>query len=91
MMSKETLARVREATRKHKMLLIAHANALDMQRIALDAGVDVLAHGLWNWGEYDGQPDLPAPIAEAHAQDPREEHRLPGDAARAARHGGHVP
>jgi len=35
-----------------------------MQRIALDAEVDVLAHGLWNWGEYDGQPDLPAPIAE---------------------------
>ena len=64
MMSKETLARVRAATRKHKMLLIAHANALDMQRIALDAEVDVLAHGLWNWGEYDGQPDLPAPIAE---------------------------
>jgi hypothetical protein len=64
MPSKETLARVRAATRKHKMLLIAHANALDMQRIALDADVDVLAHGLWNWGEYDGQPDLPAPIAE---------------------------
>jgi imidazolonepropionase-like amidohydrolase len=64
MMSKETLARIRAATRQHKLLLIAHANALDMQRIALDAGVDVLAHGLWNWGEYDGQPDLPAPIAE---------------------------
>ena len=64
MLSKETLARVRAATRKHKLLLIAHANALDMQRIALDADVDVLAHGLWNWGEYDGQPDLPAPIAE---------------------------
>src|ERR1043165_7466414 len=64
MMSKDTLARVREETRKHKMLLIAHANALDMQRIALDTDVDVLAHGLWNWGEYDGKPDLPAPIAE---------------------------
>jgi imidazolonepropionase-like amidohydrolase len=64
LMSKETMARIRAATRKHKMVLLAHANALDMQRIALDAGVDVLAHGLWNWGEYDGQPDLPAPIAE---------------------------
>jgi imidazolonepropionase-like amidohydrolase len=64
LMSKETLARVRAATRKHKLLLIAHANALDMQRIALDVGVDVLAHGLWNWGEYDGQQGMPAPIAE---------------------------
>ena len=64
MMSKETLARIRAETRKHKLLLIAHANALDMQRIALDAGVDVLAHGLWNWNEYDGQQGMPAPIAE---------------------------
>jgi imidazolonepropionase-like amidohydrolase len=64
LMSKDTLARIRAATRKHKLVLIAHANALGMQRIALDAGVDVLAHGLWNWDEYDGQPDVPAPIAE---------------------------
>jgi amidohydrolase family protein len=64
LMSKDTLTRIRAATRKHKMVLLAHANALDMQRIALDADVDVLAHGLWNWGEYDGQPDVPAPIAE---------------------------
>jgi imidazolonepropionase-like amidohydrolase len=64
LMSKETLARIRAATRKHKLILIAHANALDMQRIALDTGVDVLAHGLWNWGEFDGQPNMPAPIAE---------------------------
>lgn len=64
LMSKETLVRMRTATRKHKLLLVAHANALDMQRIALDADVDVLVHGLWNWGEYDGQTDIPAPIAE---------------------------
>jgi imidazolonepropionase-like amidohydrolase len=72
MMSKETLARIRTETRKRGMLLVAHANALDMQQIALDVGVDVLAHGLWNWGESDGQPDMPAPIAEhlrkLHAQ-----------------------
>jgi imidazolonepropionase-like amidohydrolase len=63
-MSKETLARVRAETRKRGLLLVAHANAIDMQRIALDAGVDVLVHGLWNWNESDGQPDLPAPVAE---------------------------
>jgi imidazolonepropionase-like amidohydrolase len=63
-MSKETLARIRAATRKHGLLLIAHANAIDMQRIALDAGVDVFAHGLWNWNEHDGKQGVPAPIAE---------------------------
>jgi imidazolonepropionase-like amidohydrolase len=63
MMSEDTLARVRAETRKRGMLLIAHANALDMQRIALDVGVDVLAHGLWNWGDSDDQPRVPAPIA----------------------------
>lgn len=64
MMSKETLARIRAETRKRHLPLIAHANALDMQRIALDVGVDVLTHGLWNWGEFDGQQGMPAPIAE---------------------------
>ncbi len=63
LMSKETLARIRAATRKHKLLLIAHANAIDMQRIAVDAGVDVLAHGLWNWNEYDTPQGVPEPIA----------------------------
>lgn len=29
--------------------LVAHANATDMQRIAVDANVSILAHGLWNW------------------------------------------
>lgn len=64
MMSKETLSRIRADTRKRGLPLIAHANALDMQRIALDVGVDVLAHGLWNWGEFDGQQGIPPQIAE---------------------------
>jgi imidazolonepropionase-like amidohydrolase len=64
LMSKETLARFRTLTRKHNIPLLAHANAIDMQRIAIDAGVDVMIHGLWNWNEYDGQEGIPAPIAE---------------------------
>jgi imidazolonepropionase-like amidohydrolase len=63
LMSKETLARMRAATRQHKLLLIAHANAIDMQRIALNADVDVLAHGLWNWNELDAPQGVPEPIA----------------------------
>jgi len=62
-MSKDTLARVRAETRKRNLLLIAHANALDMQRIAVDAQVDVIAHGLWNWGKETSKQGVPEEIA----------------------------
>ncbi|MFC4310840.1 amidohydrolase family protein [Steroidobacter flavus] len=67
-MSKETLQRVRAETRKRGLLLIAHANAIDMQRIAVEAQVDVIAHGLWNWNEYSTDQGLPPAIA-AHLRD----------------------
>ncbi len=63
LMSAETLRRVRAATRKHGLLLSVHANALDMQRIAINGNVDLLVHGVWNWNEVDGQPGMPAVIA----------------------------
>ncbi|MBL8267932.1 amidohydrolase family protein [Steroidobacter sp.] len=68
LMSKETLQRVRAATRKHGLLLLAHANAIDMQRIAVETQVDVLAHGLWNWNEYSTPQGVPPAIA-AHLRD----------------------
>ena len=72
MMSTDTLKRVRVATRKHGLILIAHANAIDMQRIAVAAGVDVIAHGLWNWNEHSTLNGVPAAIAthlrEIHAR-----------------------
>lgn len=62
-LSKETLQRVRAAATRRGLVLVAHANALEMQRMALEAKVDVIAHGLWNWDEFDRQPGVPAPIA----------------------------
>ncbi len=62
-MSKETLQRVRAATRKRGLVLLAHANAIDMQRIAVEAQVDVIAHGLWNWNEYSTDEGVPPEIA----------------------------
>jgi imidazolonepropionase-like amidohydrolase len=71
-MSKETLQRVRAATRKRGLLLVAHANSIDMQRMAVEAQVDVLAHGLWNWNEYSTNEGVPPAIAthlrEIHAK-----------------------
>jgi imidazolonepropionase-like amidohydrolase len=62
-MSRETLKQVRAETRKRNLLLIAHANALDMQRIAVDTDVDVIAHGLWLWNEATSKPGVPEVIA----------------------------
>jgi imidazolonepropionase-like amidohydrolase len=59
LMSAETLRRVRAATKKHGLFLAAHANALDMQRIAVRENVDLIVHGVWNWNELEKQPGIP--------------------------------
>lgn len=64
LMSVETLRRVRAAAHEHGLLLLAHANALDMQRIAVAEDVDVIVHGVWNWNDADGQEGIPAVIAQ---------------------------
>jgi imidazolonepropionase-like amidohydrolase len=64
MMSAETLRRVRTAATRHGLSLSAHANALDMQRIAIEGNVDLIVHGVWNWNEADGQQGMPPVIAE---------------------------
>lgn len=64
LMSMDTLRRLRAATKKHGLLLLVHANALDMQRKAVEGQVDIIAHGLWNWNELQVQPGIPPAIAE---------------------------
>lgn len=64
LMSMETLQRVRAATKKHGLLLLVHANALDMQRKAVEGQVDVIVHGLWNWNELQNQPGIPPAVAD---------------------------
>jgi len=63
-MSMDTLRRVRAATKKHGLLLLVHANALDMQRKAVEGQVDIIVHGLWNWNELQSQPGIPAAVAD---------------------------
>jgi imidazolonepropionase-like amidohydrolase len=62
-MSAETLRRVRAATKQHGLFLAAHANALDMQRMAVEGNVDLLLHGIWNWNQLDGEPGIPPQVA----------------------------
>jgi len=39
------------AAHREGMLVFMHANAAESQAFALEAGVDVIAHGMWHWGE----------------------------------------
>jgi Amidohydrolase family len=63
LMSEQTLQRVHQAARAKGLLVLIHANALDSQRRALAGSTDVLAHGLWHWGESNTTEGLPQPIA----------------------------
>jgi imidazolonepropionase-like amidohydrolase len=70
-LSMDSLRKVRAATREHGLLLLAHANALGMQQIALAADVDVIAHGLWNWDQFAHEPGVPKEVA-AHLRNVHE-------------------
>ncbi|WP_028772293.1 amidohydrolase family protein [Shewanella waksmanii] len=63
LLSSATLKRIKVEADKHNLLIVAHANAFDMQQLALAAGVDVIAHGMWNWGQFRRHRDVPAEIA----------------------------
>jgi imidazolonepropionase-like amidohydrolase len=69
--SEQTLRRVHEAARAKGLPVLAHANALDSQRLALAGNVDVLAHGLWHWQRSNAPEGIPAPIA-AHLREVHE-------------------
>ncbi|MFZ3321287.1 MAG: amidohydrolase family protein [Usitatibacter sp.] len=64
-MDADTLARIRKAATDAHLLLLIHANSLESQVSAVDANADVIAHGLWNWNQFDGEPGLP-PDIRAH-------------------------
>jgi imidazolonepropionase-like amidohydrolase len=62
MLAPKTLQRIKLSADKANLPILAHANALDMQQLALAAGADVIAHGMWNWGEHARAKDMPAQI-----------------------------
>ena len=58
----EVLAEIRRAATQAGLVLMMHANSFEAQKFAVDGDVDVIAHGLWNWGSLSRQPELPAEI-----------------------------
>ena len=55
-------AGVRQAASQDGLVMMMHANSFEAQQFAVNAGVDVIAHGMWNWGTFDRQPELPPEI-----------------------------
>jgi imidazolonepropionase-like amidohydrolase len=51
-------AGVQKAATADGLVMMMHANSFEAQQFAVNAGVDVIAHGMWNWGELDQEPEL---------------------------------
>jgi imidazolonepropionase-like amidohydrolase len=49
----ETIREVVKAAHAAGLPVLMHANSDEAQRFGLDAGVDIMAHGLWNWNQQD--------------------------------------
>jgi imidazolonepropionase-like amidohydrolase len=62
--SAEVIAEVRKAATHEGLVLMMHANSFEAQRFAVDGGVDVIAHGMWNWGELGKETELPDEIRQ---------------------------
>lgn len=58
LMSHETLDAINAEAEARHMPVLVHANAIDMYQIALDHGLGVMAHGLWNWQWPEGEPPV---------------------------------
>ncbi|HZU26657.1 MAG TPA: amidohydrolase family protein [Bryobacteraceae bacterium] len=60
--SAEAAAEVRRAATAAGLVLMMHANSFEAQKFAVDANVDVIAHGMWIWGDLERERELPPEI-----------------------------
>ena len=63
-MGPDVLARIRKAATQNGLVLMIHANSFEAQKFGVNGNVDVLAHGMWNWGDLDRNTELPADIKQ---------------------------
>jgi imidazolonepropionase-like amidohydrolase len=61
-MGPDVLAEIRKAATLDGLVLMIHANGFEAQKFAVEGNVDVIAHGMWHWGELDKRPELPDEI-----------------------------
>jgi imidazolonepropionase-like amidohydrolase len=63
-MGADVLGEIREAATHEGLVLMMHANSFEAQKFAVDGSVDVIAHGMWNWGDLDKESELPDEIRQ---------------------------
>ena len=63
-MDAAVLADIRRAATQADLPLMMHANSFEAQKFAVEGDVDVIVHGMWNWGDLDRQPELPREIRD---------------------------
>jgi imidazolonepropionase-like amidohydrolase len=63
-MSADVMAEIRKDATRDGLVLMMHANSFEAQRFAVDGGVDVIAHGMWHWGDLDKRTELPDEIRQ---------------------------
>lgn len=61
-MSSAMFGDVRKAASAQGLVLVTHANTFEAQQFAVAGKVDVIAHGLWKWGQFDKRTELPVEI-----------------------------
>jgi imidazolonepropionase-like amidohydrolase len=61
-MGSDVLAEIRKAATLDGLVLMIHANGFEAQKFAVEGNVDVIAHGMWHWGEFDKKAELPDEI-----------------------------
>ena len=61
-MGPDVLAEIRKAATGDGLVLMIHANSFEAQKFAVVGDVDVIAHGMWNWGDLAKKTDLPDEI-----------------------------
>lgn len=54
----DTIRALVDAARKMHLPVLIHATSTEAQEFALDAGVDIIAHGLWSWTGEPGTSEL---------------------------------
>jgi imidazolonepropionase-like amidohydrolase len=61
-MGPDVMAEIRKAATQDGLALMMHANGFEAQKFAVDGHADVIAHGMWHWGELNKNTELPDDI-----------------------------
>ena len=58
----DILSQIRKAATRDGLVVVMHANGLEAQKAAVDACADMMAHGMWHWGNLNNSAKLPASV-----------------------------